>query len=159
MSTDQPAGEQAGERVGSVGEEAAKLFGALADWARDHDLDHGGAQDNGGAGGLGGMAHGVAQGVHGLAEGLRDAAAGESPGESSGTSTEASSECRFCPVCRGIHLARQCTPEVRAQLAGAAASFMQASAALLNAVAADPRPGPARSDGVERIDLDDETPR
>ena len=37
--------EDPGEQVGSVSEEAAKLFGALSDWARDHGPDLGDAGD------------------------------------------------------------------------------------------------------------------
>ncbi|MGZ5399822.1 MAG: hypothetical protein ACXWDM_07390, partial [Nocardioides sp.] len=36
-----PEGSDGAEGAGGVGEEAAKLFGALADWARDHGGDLG----------------------------------------------------------------------------------------------------------------------
>jgi len=63
-------------------------------------------------------------------------------------------ECRYCPVCRTVHVLREATPEVREHLAGAAASLMQAAASVL-AAAATP-PGSRRSATVERIDLDDQ---
>lgn len=97
--------------VGSAGEEAVKLFGALSDWARDHGSD--------------------------LGRGAND-----------------SPECTYCPLCRTMHVVRQTSPEVRAHLASAAASLMQAAAGIL-ATAVPPDPGAAS--GVERIDLDTDT--
>lgn len=112
------------EDVGSVGEEAAKLFGALGDWAQDQGLD-----------GFAGHAAAAAQdlGDH-LATG--------------GT------ECTYCPICRAMHVVRQTSPEVRAHLASAASSLLQAAAGVL-ATAVPPERRPAGDDGVERIDLDD----
>lgn len=63
-------------------------------------------------------------------------------------------ECRYCPVCRTVHVLREASPEVRAHLAAAASSLMQAAASVL-AAAATP-PGSGRSATVERIDLDDQ---
>jgi len=98
------------EPVGSLGEEAARLLGTLADWARDLD-DH------------------IATG---------------------------DPECKYCPVCRGVHVVRQASPEVRAHLATAATSFLQAAAGMLAAATpADPGQDPARP-SVQHIDLDDE---
>jgi hypothetical protein len=98
------------EPVGSVGEEAAKLFGALADWAGDHARE--------------------------VNEHL---ATGDA-------------ECLYCPICRTVHAVRQASPEVRAQLAGAASTFLQAAAGLLSAAGQTEPP----SSRVEHIDLDDE---
>lgn len=94
--------------VGSVAEEAAKLFGALSDWARD-------------------------------------------VGDHVDTGAE---ECRYCPVCRTVHVIRQASPEVRDHLAVAASSLMQAAAGVL---AASARAGhhASRDPGVEHIDVDD----
>jgi hypothetical protein len=109
---DARAGEDGPEPVGSVGEEAAKLFSALQDWATDSGA-----------------------GFADLHEHLA-------------TDSE---ECRYCPVCRAISLVRQTSPEVRAHLAAAAGSLLQAAAGLLET--AQP---PARPDrGVQRIDLDE----
>lgn len=122
--------------VGSVGEEAAKLFGALTDWARDHGL-----------GDVAGTAGGAA------ADAARAARAGL--GEVDEHIATGSAECGYCPVCRGIQVVRQTTPEVRAHLASAGASLLQAAAGILATVAADPAT-PTRAAGVEHIDLDDD---
>jgi hypothetical protein len=100
------------EPLGSVGEEAAKLFSALQDWARESaEADH---------------AHTSAGGA----------------------------ECTWCPVCRAAQLVRQTSPEVKAHLAVAASSLLQAASGLL--AAAQPPSPPDR--GVQRIHLDDDTP-
>lgn len=133
-------GEQ--EQVGSVGEEAAKLIGALADWAREHGGD---------------LGHGVADAASGAASAAAAGAAGAASAVDEHLATGAP-ECTYCPICRGVHLLRECAPEVRDHLASAAASLMQAAAGLLAAASAPPRTdrptGPQRADGVERIDLD-----
>jgi hypothetical protein len=96
--------------VGSVGDEAAKLLGALADWASDHARE--------------------------VNEHL---ATGDA-------------ECLYCPICRTVHAIREASPEVKAQLAGAASTFLQAAAGLLSAAGqADPS-----ASRVQHIDLDDE---
>ncbi|HWU22769.1 MAG TPA: hypothetical protein VN088_14635 [Nocardioides sp.] len=129
MSEDSPAGDR--PDVGSVGDEAMKLFGALADLARQHTGDT--------MGGIGAMAGQAASFAHEVDEHI----ATDSP------------ECRYCPVCRVIHLARQTTPEVRAHLMTAATSLLQAAAGMLETV---PPPADAdehrRGPEVERIDLD-----
>jgi hypothetical protein len=108
--------------VGAVGEEAAKLFGALADWAREHGPSLAGFPDD-------------------LTEHLATGAP----------------ECTFCPVCRTVHVLREAGPEVRQHLAVAAASLMQAAAGVLSAASADAQHGTRRPDGVQKIDLDDES--
>ena len=115
--------------VGPLAEEAAKLFGALSGWAREHA---GEASD-----GLSGMAAQAASAVHGIDEHL----------------ATGSAECTVCPLCRTVHAVRQLSPEVKAHLTTAAASLAQAAAALL----ATPEREPARDD-VEHIALDDEWP-
>ena len=102
------------EPIGSAAEEAAKLFGALSDWAHD-------------------VAGGVDQ--H-LATGAP--------------------ECTYCPICRTVHFVREASPEIRAHLATAAASLLQAAAGILNAVATPPTSSEGRSGEVEHIDLDDD---
>jgi hypothetical protein len=99
------AGHQ--EPVGSVGEEAAKLFGALSDWARDQGGDY--------AGTAAGAASTFAHAVRDVNEHL---------------ATE-SADCRYCPVCQVIHVVRSTSPEVREHLSVAASSLMQAAAGLL----------------------------
>jgi len=108
------------EPVGSVGDEAAKLLGALADWAGDH---------------LGGHVGDKAREVN------DHIATGEA-------------ECLYCPICRTVHAVREASPEVKAQLAQAASTFLQAAAGLLSAAgAAEPR-----SSRVQHIDLDADAP-
>lgn len=117
------------ESVGSVAEEAAKLLGALSDWAKDHGSDLG-------------------QGVAGLA-----GHAARSAQEANDHLETGAAECTYCPICRTVHVLRETSPEVRAQLAAAATSLLRAASGLLAAAVPDPRRDP--SAGVERIDLDD----
>lgn len=122
-------GEETPADVGSVGEEAARLFGALSDWARDH-----------------GPALG--EGLHGLAD--QATAAARDVGDHVDTGAV---ECSWCPLCRTVHLVR--TPEVRENLAVAATALTQAASSILAAAA---RPRPPAQQGVEHIDLDGDWP-
>ena len=116
------------EEVGTVTEEAAKLFGALSEWARDH-----GSELGLGVAGLAGQAASSARAIdEHLATG--------------------SAECTYCPICRTVHAIRQTSPEVRAQLSTAATSLLRAAAGLLATAVPDERGHRA---GVERIDLDE----
>ena len=116
------------ESVGSAAEEAAKLLGAMAEWAREHRPDLGTA--------VGGLAEQVSAAAH-------DVDAHLGTGE----------ECRYCPICRAVQFYRAASPEVRDHLSAAAASLAQAAAAALaTAVPEDRRPG------VEHIDLTDDWP-
>ncbi len=117
------------ERVGSVGDEAAKLLGALSDWARDQGTDVGQ--------GLGGLAGHAAASVREMNEHL----------------ATGSAECTFCPICRTVHVVRQTSPEVRAHLVRGASSFLQAAAGLL-ATLPPPDAASRRGTAVEKIDLD-----
>jgi hypothetical protein len=119
------------EAVGTLGEEAAKLLGAVSDWARDHGSELG-------------------QGVVGLA-----AHAARSAHEMSEHLATGDAECTYCPICRTAHALRESSPEVRAHVTAAATSLLQAASGLLAAVVPDPSPDPAAR--VERIDLDDGT--
>ncbi len=138
MSDDQQPGQpgQPGQPdIGSVGEEAMKLFGALADLAKQHTGDA--------AGGIGDLAGQAAA----MAHELNDHIATDS------------AECRYCPVCRVVHAVRQTSPEVRAHLAVAASSLLQAAAGLMETVpGAQGTPGQPRGSEVERIDLDIDDP-
>ncbi|GAB3859702.1 hypothetical protein GCM10028801_21500 [Nocardioides maradonensis] len=116
--------------IGSVGEEAVKLFGALADLARQHTGDT--------VGGFGAMAGQAASLAHELNEHI---------------ATD-SAECRYCPVCRAVHLVRQTTPEVRAHLMTAASSLLQAAAGMMETIPPPEGEGQRRGPEVERIDLD-----
>lgn len=121
--------------VGSLTEEAAKLFGALSGWAREHAGEAGE--------GLSGMAAGAAASLHEVDDHL----------------ATGSAECTVCPVCRTVHAVRQLSPEVKAHLASAATSLAQAAASLLTTdVPGNARSGGTRAADVERIELDDEWP-
>lgn len=126
-SADQPP-------VGSVGEEAMKLFGALADLARQQTGDA--------AGGIGDLAGQAAAMAHDVNEHI----------------ATGSAECRYCPVCRVVHAVRQTSPEVRVHLMTAASSLLQAAAGLMETLPAaqTTTPGQPRGPEVEKIDLDDE---
>ncbi|HEY0949868.1 MAG TPA: hypothetical protein VGD85_06685, partial [Nocardioides sp.] len=65
-------------------------------------------------------------------------------------------ECTYCPICRTVHVLRQTTPEVRAQLSTAATALLQAAAGLLATTVPDDRGARSGPGGVERIDLDDD---
>jgi hypothetical protein len=116
--------------VGSLGEEAAKLLGALSGWAREHA---GEASE-----GLSGLAAQAATSAHDLNEHL----------------ATGSAECTVCPVCRTVHAVRQLSPEVTAHLTSAMASLAQAASAVM----ATTHPGTAQDGDVEHIDLADDWP-
>lgn len=120
--------EQSHPDVGSIGEEAAKLFGALADAARQQSADIGG--------GFGAFTDHAAAWAQEVNDHI--ATGGE--------------ECRYCPVCRVVQAVRETSPEVRAHLMTAASSLVQAAAGLLES----PTDGGQRRRGpaVEHIDLD-----
>lgn len=141
-----PAGDDPGRpggsgEVGSVGEETARFFGALSDWARQHGGLGGGAGEGGGPG----LGYGLA--------GLAGQAARAAREVDAHIATD-DPECRWCPVCRTIHLVRQGTPEVRDQLAVAAAHLMQAAAGLLVAASAPEQRERSPGEHVQHIDLD-----
>lgn len=130
--TTDPAGRPTapdGEPIGSVGEEAAKLFVALSGWAKDQGVSS--------AGTAAGAASAVTEAVQNLNEHI--ATGGE--------------DCKFCPLCQVISAVRSTSPEVKAHLAVAASSLMHAAAGVL----ATQVPDEARKPPVEKIDLDDET--
>lgn len=122
--TDERARPEPG--VGSVAEEAAKLVGALQDWARD-------SAPGPAAGGSGFL-------TSGLAAKLSEVNAHLATG---------GQDCAYCPLCQAISLVRAASPEVRAHLATAASALLQAAAGMV-----EPGSPPGREPGVERIDLD-----
>ncbi|MCB0905933.1 MAG: hypothetical protein KDB63_02310 [Nocardioidaceae bacterium] len=123
--------ESGHDEVGSLGEETAKLLGAFAAWARDSGSDLGA--------GLGAAAAQAAAGWNAVDEHIATGAP----------------ECQYCPICRTVHAVRETSPEVRAHLASAAVSLLQAAAALL--ATAQPDDGASRrSPGVEHIDVGDD---
>jgi hypothetical protein len=92
------------EPVGSVAEEAAKLFGAVAGWAREHG-----------------------DGFSTLGDKLGDQL-GADLHEHLATGAQS---CTWCPVCRTVTAIRQTSPEVRAHLATAASSLMLAVSGMM----------------------------
>lgn len=126
--SEQDPGTDVPDEIGSVAEEATKLLGAVADWARDHGSD---------------LGAGVAA--------LADQAAASAHEINAHIATD-DPECRYCPVCRTVHAVRSASPEVRAQLTTAASSFLQAAAGLLAAG----QGGGGGKPPVQRIDLDDD---
>ena len=153
------------EPVGSVAEEAAKLFGALADLARGAEAEAPGeAPGPGGHGGgalgsLGDLAARAAAGVReaqghlsARAEAERDRTAHDPTDDPADGHDHEGPDCRFCPVCRALHVVRQTSPEVRAHLADAGSSLLQAAAGWL--ATAVPEEARSTRAGVERIDLD-----
>lgn len=116
--------------VGSLGEEAAKLFGALSGWAREH------------AGDVGGELSGLAEQAVASARDLDDHLA------------TGAAECTVCPLCRTVHAVRQVSPEVTAHLGAALSSLAQAVETVLAGAGGRQRD----SDDVEHIDLADDWP-
>jgi hypothetical protein len=90
------------EPVGSLGEEAAKLLGALQDWAKESGGDT------------------AATGA---------ASAFKSFNEHVATGDQ---ECRYCPICQVISAVRDVSPEVKQHLTTAASSLLQAAAAAMS---------------------------
>lgn len=126
------------EPIGSVAEEAAKLFEACADAVGQQRAGLFGAS-------LPGLAALFAQAAGRVGQAEQHVAA---------------EDCTWCPVCRTVHAVRRTSPEVRAHLTSAASSLLQAAAGLLATTVADSREGsPAPDSGparrVQRIDLDD----
>lgn len=132
---DKPPHAAPGEEVGNVAEEAAKLLGALSGWARDHGSDLGTSVSD--------LAASAAHAAHDVNEHLATGAP----------------ECTYCPICRVVHVVRETSPDVRAHLAVAASSLMQAAAEVLATAAPDEsRAAKARGDNVQHIDLDEDWP-
>lgn len=127
---EQAAGDQPGEPVGSVGEEAAKLFDALQGWVKDN-----GAGDAGRAGAAEGLVDGLADQWRSFHEHI--ATGGQ--------------DCTYCPVCQVIGKVREASPELRSHLAVATSSLLQAAATIIEARA--PRPA-QQEPWVTKIDLD-----
>lgn len=118
--------EMPGPDIGSVSEEAAKLLGALSDWAREHG-------EGAGAGLSGTLA--------GLVEVARD------------VETHVGGEnCTYCPVCRVVAVVRATSPEVKGHLASAATSLLHAAAGVLATQV--PPEGQRQGGPMHRIDLD-----
>jgi hypothetical protein len=108
----EPGSQPGHEPVGTVAEEAAKLLGAMGDWAREH----------GTPGWVDGLGDGWGVLTHDVNEHLAN-------GE----------DCRYCPLCRGLQVVRSASPEVREHLASAISSLAQAATTYLSSSPADGR--------------------
>lgn len=143
--------------VGSLAEEALRLFGSFAGWAGQQGAEvHHGVED---------MARQAFEGVQAMTEDTHDRCT---------TGATGAAECTWCPWCRTVHAVRELSPEVRTHLISAASSLVKASAALLTTVVPDqsdpsdassPRPRPRRPPGqpkaqpkIQHIDIDDPDP-
>jgi len=124
------------EPVGSVGEEAAKLLGAVQEWARESGSEYADAT----AAAAGGAAGGAASSLNRVNEHL--ATGGE--------------DCRYCPLCQVISAVRDTSPEVKQHLASAASSLLQAAAGALATPVPDDTGENRKGSPVERIDLTDD---
>ncbi|MFL6155348.1 MAG: hypothetical protein ACJ72D_04625 [Marmoricola sp.] len=123
------SGGSGDEPIGNVGEEAAKLFAALSGWAKDQGTDY--------AGTAAGAASAVSDALHDVGEHI--ATDGQ--------------DCKYCPLCQVISAVRATSPEVKAHLAVAASSLMQAAAGVL----ATQVPTDAKASPMEKINLDDDS--
>ena len=118
------------EPVGSVAEEAAKLFAAFQGWAKDNGGEYAATAAS--------AAEGAATAFHQVGEHV----------------ATGSAECTYCPVCRVIAAVRDTSPEVRQHLTTAATSLMHAAAGMLATHVSDS--SARRGDtGVEKIDIED----
>ena len=117
--------------VGSVGEEAAKLLGALQEWARESGSEYAGAA----AAAAGGAASSISSVNEHIATGGED--------------------CRYCPVCQVISVVRGTSPEVKEHLVSAATSLLHAAAGVLATNVPDQSGKARRNSAVEKIDLSD----
>ncbi len=123
----QPGSGPSEPDVGSVAQETAQLFAALGGWARQQ------------GGGHAGTAAGAARAAEDAARRVGDhhAASGE--------------DCRYCPLCQAISLARSTSPEVKTHLLVAANALVQAAASAL----ATQSPHDSSAPPVQKIDIED----
>lgn len=98
------------EPVGTVAEEAAKLFAAVHVWAAGTGAASGAASDS--------TSHGPSD----------EGDAGDTP-----------AECQWCPLCRLLRMAKSTTPDVREHLSQAAVSLALAVKGLLDDPVTTPR--------------------
>ena len=114
--------------MGSVAEEAAKLLGALQDWAVESGFTQGERLDQP------------------VGRGAVDDHIGHGQ------------DCAYCPLCRAINFARGTIPQAREHLAVAIGALAQAATAALRASAGEAEAGEQHSDrarGPTRVDLDE----
>jgi hypothetical protein len=158
------------EPVGSLAEEAAKLFSALQGWAADHRAASDGASGAATSARASGSSADAAR-DHAAGDGAAgddaagDGAAGDGAAGDGAAGDEAaryadehaagqhlSVECRYCPLCNVARFARAASPEVREHLTSAALSMTLAVKGLLEGIDRGDRPE-SRREPVEKIDL------
>jgi hypothetical protein len=137
------------ESVGTLAEEAAKLVAVMQGWAADH-AGHA-AADPDDPDGSARRAPGGNEPGHTVGD---PAAAGaEADGHAHDREQvheHGGAECRWCPLCQSVRLAKAATPEVRDHLTNAALSLALAFKGLMEGVETPSD----RSEPIEKIDLD-----
>lgn len=130
------------ESVGTLAEEAAKLIAVVQGWASEHTGPERATAANKPEPGANEPGHPV-----GATDGTQN-----QHGERAADHADHGPmvECRWCPLCQSMRVAKAATPEVRDHLANAAMSLALAFKGLVDSVDdASPRSSP-----VEKIDLD-----
>ena len=166
------------EPVGSLAEEAAKLFSALQGWAADHRAasdgasgaaeatsddrseagatsEAGGTSDSASESSAGAARDGAARDGAARDGAARDGAARDGAAryaDEHAAGQHLSAECRYCPLCSVARFARAASPEVREHLTSAALSMTLAVKGLLEGLDRGDRQQ-SRREPVEKIDL------
>jgi hypothetical protein len=141
------------ESVGTLAEEAAKLVAVMQGWAADH-AGHA-AADPDDPEGPSRRAPGGNEPGHTVADPASARAGSDSHEHDHGGDHEqmhenGGAECRWCPLCQSVRLAKAATPEVREHLTNAALSLALAFKGLMEGVETPSD----RSEPIEKIDLD-----
>jgi hypothetical protein len=129
------------EPIGSVAEEAAKLFAVLQNAAHETTAAHAGA------------GHAT---EHEDAPAAADHAAGDHAAGDAAGEHKLGPDCVWCPVCQLIHRVRSTSPETIEQLSTAAAHVLGSVRSLLEAAAEAARQ--AREDAASRSSPSEEEP-
>lgn len=120
-------GQAPGEPVGSLGEEAVKLFSAMSTWAQEHT---GAIPD--------------------------DSAEASTGRQEQHEHRRTSDSCQWCPLCQAASAVRSASPELKEQLVLSGLALTSAARTFLESMT-PPAPGQAApSPDVEHIDLADD---
>jgi hypothetical protein len=123
------------EPVGTLAQEAAKLFAVVQSWVGETPGRSGDAAGSGEQGEVASEDRAEAW------SGAPDEPAGHEP-----------TECQWCPLCRAVRMAKATSPDVRDHLSQAALSLALAVKGLLD----DPVTSARRETPLEKIDLTEE---
>ena len=121
--------------VGSLADEAARLFAAATDWARQHTGDSG------------------------TAAASSAPRAGDWPGQEH--IATGAPECRWCPICQAISLLRTTSPDMKehvASLVVVARQILDSVAESVGDTGSASKPRPESKPDVEHIDLSEDDP-